>query len=276
MAIIKLKDLIIGDCWRYISGTDRRPGITTDSDAPSPTDLPEGWDDYGLDPECEYFQNNANRKVELLEHYRDSPSPRPLELKRRDLRPGDCFQYLDDDEIIPGVASISCPHIVDGRNVSYLHKPSDWLVSTDGSARQRMDSPVRRIPKWDQPFVANPGPVILPCIDPFKHLHDAIFVLEKKHVDGLNGKECLWRYENGQRNESIAHNGVGLVCTHGDYALNTAQIEHAQALWSAKLKLKTAEKAAEDAERERMRVVCDDVDEMPNMAFVDARIDQSH
>ncbi len=260
MAIIKLRDLNLGDCWRYVSGSDRRPGVTTHGDDPSPTDLPEGWDDYGLDPECEYFQNNANRKVELLEHYRDSPSPRPLELKRRDLRPGDCFQYLDNSADIN--ECISVPHIVDGRNVSYLGKPPDWLVSTEGSARGRMDSPVRRIPKWDQPFVANPGPVILPCVDPFKHLRDAIFVLEKKHVDGLNGKECLWRYENGQRNESIAHNGVGLVCTHHEYALNTAQIEHAQDLWAAKLKLKTAEKAAEDAERQRLRVVCDYQDEL--------------
>lgn len=274
MAIIKLRDLIIGDCWRYVSGSDRRPGVTTGADDPSPTDLPDGWDDYGLDPECEYFQNNADRKVELLEHYSVSKTPMPLELKRRDLRPGDCFQYLDDDQIIPGVSSVSCPHIVDGRNVSYLHKPSDWLVSTDGSARQRMDSPVRRIPKWPVPFVANP--TVLPCIDPLKHLTDAIFVLSKKHVDGLTGTECLWRYENGQRNESIAHNGVGLVCTHHEYALNTAQIEHAQDLWAAKLKYKTALKAAEDAERERTRVVCDDIDEMPNMAYVDDRIDQSH
>jgi hypothetical protein len=260
MAIIKLKDLNLGDCWRYTSGGDLNPSFTSNMNDPTPSDLPEGWDDYGHDPECEYFKNNANRKVELLEHYSVSRHPRPLDLKRRDLHPGDCFQYLDDDVIENGT-NISCPHIVDGRMVSYLHKPSNWLVSTEGSARRRMDSPVRRIPKWDQPFVANPGPVVLPCVDPFKHLRDAVFVLERKHVDGLIGSECLWRYENGQRNESIAHNGVGPVCTHGEYALNTAQIEHAQDLWSAKLKLKVAEKKAEDAERERLRVIVDYVDE---------------
>lgn len=263
-AIIKLKDLNLGDCWVYVKGNDKRPAVTTGADDPSPSDLPDGWDDYGLDPECEYFKNNADRDVELIEHYRVSPYPRPLQLKRKDLEPGDCFQYLDHDKIEHGT-NVSDPHIVDGPGVSLAHMPRNWLVSTSTSARRRADSPVRRIPRWEAPFVANPpSPVVLPCVDPNKELRDTIWVLEMKTVGDIKGAECLRRFEMAQQTESLARTRADMdrmVSTNAACALTQDQVEHARHLWELKLKLGVLVKKQEDAERERLRVVVDYVDE---------------
>lgn len=274
MAIIKLKDIRHGDCWMYCGdkAPDRRPAVTTYYDEGEPPGKPDDWDDYGLprpgdyeNPES-YIMCNGDRPVELLEHYGISPTPRPLRLKRKDLIAGDCFQYLNDGD---DGKSPSGEHVVEGRDISYTDMPSHWLVSTSGSARTRMNDPVRRIEYWGlerKPFVANPPEtVILPCIDPFKDLRDAIFVLEVQHVDGIAGKDCLQRFERAQQTETLAATRMPtvpgearqMVCTNAECGLTHKQIEHARLLWTYTLRLKVVERAAADAERERTRVVVD-------------------
>ncbi len=265
--MLKLKDIRHGDCWMYSgkNAPDKRPSIATYQDEHAPPELPDHWDDYGMPREEDleniesYFRCNSHREVELLEHYSDYPTPRPLRLKRKDLVAGDCFQYLDDGD--DGKSPSLC-HIVDAAGVHYKGLPNDWLVSTAGSSRTRMDSPVRRIEHWNlarKPFVANPPqPVVLSCIDPFKDMKDQIFVYEKMHTDGMSGRECLARFERGQQTESIARVGDGFVCTNAECGLNAEQISHAEDLWAMKLRLKVAESKAADAARERMQVVCDD------------------
>ena len=268
--MLTLKDIRHGDCWRYSSdkALDRRPSITTYYNEGEPPELPNNWDDYGLPRERDladpmsYFNCNKDREVELLVHYGISRTPQPLRLRRGNLIPGDCFQYLDDGN---DGSSPSLCHVVDGPGVHYTDLPREWLVSTAGSARCRLESPVRRVEHWSlerKPFIANPpAPVILPCIDPFKSLKDEIFVFGEIPAEGMKGNECLARFERGQQTESIARVGDGFVCTNADCGLTHVQIEHAKNLWSLKLRLKVAETKAADAERARTQVVVDYVDE---------------
>jgi hypothetical protein len=233
-------------CWRFIDADapDHKPTANhTDGGDKSPSN----WDGWRIETGApsDYLQRHGHQNIELLEHYSTHREPTPRTLRRGDLKPGDCYQYLDD---------AGGPHIVEGHDISFAGMPPKWLVSTEGSARLRMESPVRRIPHW------NDGPVILPCVDPLKGLRDAIFVLEESTNGGIKGRECLTRFERGQQTESIAHDGTGYVCTNAECGLTSPQIELAQMLWSSKLRLKVAEQAAKDAERERTCVVVDYVD----------------
>jgi hypothetical protein len=265
--MLTLKDIRHGDCWMYCGNNapDRRPSIASYQNEGTPPGMPDSWDDYGMPREEDlaniesYFNCNKDRPVELLQHYGISPIPRPLRLKRCDLVPGDCFQYLNDGD--DGKSPSGC-YVVDGGGVHYTGLPSTWLVSTSGSSRARMNDPVRRVEHWDlerKPFVANPPqPVVLSCVDPFKDLKDQIFVYEEMVSDGMKGRECLARFERGQQTESIARVGDGFVCTNAECGLNEEQISHAEDLWAMKLRLKVAESKAADAARERLQVVCDD------------------
>lgn len=118
-------------------------------------------------------------------------------------------------------------------------------------------------------FVANPEPVVLPCVDPLKHLRDAIFVREIATVEGIKGFECLTRFEKAQQTESIVRLcGGGYVSTNAECGLTTKQVEAAQDLWSYKLRLRVAEQRQRD-EATRAMNLCDDPDEMPNMVYVE-------
>jgi|HubBroStandDraft_6_1064221.scaffolds.fasta_scaffold247309_2 hypothetical protein len=271
---MKFKDVRPGHCFRFLlsdrSVPDHDPMVVTDTPG-DPAGLPRSknplwatWYYEGESDDSAFYHEFRDHEVELLEHYSTHPTPTPLvrgEPERRDLVHGDCFVYLDS----PGSF-----YIVGDHRTEISGAPDNWNMSTRTSAAGRWENKVRRIPHWNTGETpAKTEPVILPCIDPFKGLRDAIFVREEKHVDGLRGKECLARFERGQQTESIAATGAGYVCTNAECALTSAQIHHARDLWSYKLRLKAAEQKAADADAARRdTLACDDVDEMPNMATV--------
>ncbi len=146
--MLTLKDIRLGDCWRFTGpdAPDHRANFTTRMTDPAPKGLPKGWDDYGVDDppnKQTYWRMHKDKAVELLEHYSTHPTPTPIKLTRRDLQPGDCFEYAEP------VSEESGPRIVEGRDVSLAGMPGTWNLSTKTSAR--MDAPVRRIPRWDAP-----------------------------------------------------------------------------------------------------------------------------
>lgn len=252
------RDLLPGDCWRFPEGDedapDHDPTFCFDQDAGEKApSIPRGWDSWGLErnDKSAFYEDHKDRPVELLEHYTTHPKPRLLALKRRGLTAGDCFQYLDDGD---DNRSLGVSHIVDGPNVSLRGLPREWCVSTN-SAKYRMDSPVRRIWRWD-----NARPVetrVLPCIDPAQDLRIQLKERLIAFVEGVRGADCLTRFEEGQRTESIAWTGAGYVCTNAACGLTATQLEHARITWTMAVRLRVDDKAAEEAERERTRIVCD-------------------
>lgn len=87
-------------------------------------------------------------------------------------------------------------------------------------------------------------------------------------VEDMRGDVALCNYEMAQRTESLCRVPGGFVSTHEDYGLSVAQASFAREIWELKLRRRLAETAEEAATRERLRVVCDDVDELPNMTTV--------
>lgn len=257
MPIILLKDVIHGDCWMYSgkNAPDRRPSVTTRYDEGEPPEMPDSWDDYGLprpadfeNPES-YIRCNGDREVELLEHFSVSPTPRPLKLKRRDLRDGDCFQYLDDSKDI--AKCISVPYIVDGPNVSLAGMPSGWLTSTETSSKLRLEAPVRRYPHWDR-------------TRPPVHI-DALTQILEHTANGLTGAECLTRLEKAMRYEHVVRQQTGFISTLGEDevgviggingGLDHQQFALGQAVWAEKLR--HLQKEAREKDRLQVVVDCD-------------------
>lgn len=267
--MLTFRDVLPGMCWRFTSKTapDNRPTYTltdeeADDEGPEPQ-LPEGWDDhYWEDPDGEdhstFFQKHHFEPVQLLMHYKKAPEGRPIE----------------DYEAVPAKKVRASQWYLGGEwNEASARAVASSLnrkeVSTKSYHRAFGPSPdngwavVRTMPEKAEPFVANP-PRILSCVDPFKGLSDAVFVLAQFHVDGLTGAQCLVRFEGAQQTESLARPRADvdkLVCTNASWGLTVDQVEHARLLWTATLKLKIARQRAADAERERMRVVCDYQDE---------------
>jgi len=92
--------------------------------------------------------------------------------------------------------------------------------------------------------------------------------LLEDRVEGMRDDVALCNYEMAQRTESLCRVSDGFVSTHGDYPLTIAQASFAREIWELKLRQGIARSSAEAAQRERLQVVCDDVDEMPNMSHV--------
>lgn len=133
------------------------------------------------------------------------------------------------------------------------------------------ESKVKRIHRWDY----KDGPVILPCIDP---LHS----LDSMSCEGLTGRECLQRYEEAmQAGDRVGRDkGRQYVCVPPGKigvvggvigGLSPNQLELAKTAWSVKLEIMQQQQKRADAEVARANALaCDDVDELPNMAYVDA------
>lgn len=260
--MMTLRDVLPGMCWRFTSSSapDRRPTYTlTDEEGETnttSTPLPPGWDDhYWEDPKAgdhsKFYAQHADEPVQLLMHYKKAPEGRPVEeyeaVPTKKVRDQQWYIGVWNEASAKAVASSLNRKEVSTKSYHRGFGP----ISDPGWAV------VRTLPEKAAPFVANP-PRVLSCVDPFKDLSDVVFVLAEFHMEGLKGSECLTRFEQGQQTESIASNGVGLVCTNAECGLTTAQISLAQSLWTATLRLKVARQGAKDAERERTQVVCDD------------------
>lgn len=261
-------------CWRFTSATapDRRPTYSWDPDKEPCPDLPVGWDDYDCSDNnvhesenSSFWKKHKNEPIQLLRHYSKAPSGLPVDdytaIPAEQVANGRWYLGVFSDEASAKAVAHSLNRLtVKPQQYHSGHGPvqdGGWVV-------------IRSMPGKKAPFIANP-PQVLSCVDPFKDLTDAIFVLEMFHVDGLRGTECLERFEKAQQTESLARPRADvdkLVSTHAGHGLTIEQVEHARDLWSLKLRLKIKTKVTEDAARERNQVVCDDVDEMPNMATV--------
>lgn len=143
--MLKMKHVLPGDCWRFDSSNgdapDHRPTLTYAGQEPK---HPDGWDAWKYEEvdTSKYYETHGERPIELLRHYSTHPVPTPLDLRRRDLKPGDCFQYLEAE-------GPSANYVVDGRDVSLAGLTNTWgLVSTARSAESRMSEPVRRVAHW--------------------------------------------------------------------------------------------------------------------------------
>ncbi len=163
---------------------------------------------------------------------------------REQLKMGDCFEYIDHPE----------QNYLAGKKIivanSERDKPEDWGWSGDLILLQRGKWRVRRIPHWND---TSQQPAILSCVAPMDDF-DRVS-LETAGANKLTGLECLALYE-------VAIQAEGSNGVLG--ALNGAQVALARRMWSAKLR----RKVVEANKREHERVVCDDTDELPNMAYV--------
>jgi len=163
--MLRLRDIQPGDCWRFalddMSAPDHKPTLTFKYEEASPP-KPEGWDTWGWEKsdKSEYMKTHGDRPIELLEHCSTHPEATPLNLRRRDLRPGDCFQYIEAE-------GPSHSLIIDGLDVRLSGTPAGWSVSSARSSETRMDDPVRRIPRWD-----DAKPTLTPVVVDPRVLHD--------------------------------------------------------------------------------------------------------
>jgi hypothetical protein len=158
----------------------------------------------------------------------------------------DCFEYIEGNDY---VSPMDYKVIV--ANSKPCDLPNGWRWSNDRTLPTHGMLRVRRIKHWND---ANQQPVVLPCVSPMDDF-DRVGVEEVGLIaDNRTALSCLARYEAALQAEGRHDDGTMA-------GLTDAQIELAQRMWSAKLR----RKIVETEKRERERVVCDDIDEMPNM-----------
>ena len=76
---------------------------------------------------------------------------------------------------------------------------------------------------------------------------------------GINGIECLWRYEYAQKHEQLCRMpGGGFVSTHGEYSLTQEQVVLAKALWTAELRVKQRDARVKVETAAYNQIICDD------------------
>jgi hypothetical protein len=188
--------------------------------------------------------------------------PDELWFFRHQIEPGEAFEYLDE----PGQAYVAARLPRDE-----VLLPARWLLSTPTTAKDegKWDAKVKRIKRWDDVKT-----VILPCVDPL----DALRTMTS---EGLDGFECLRRYEAALKTERFGHDNhgrlyvpvpegrIGVVGGVVD-GLTYNQVELAKTAWSMKLEVLQAQQRERDIEQARRNALpCDDVDELPNMVYVD-------
>jgi len=188
----------------------------------------------------------------------DHANPAELWVYRYQLKPGEAFEYLTN----PGDKYVAVEHPWDE------NPPKPWHISYQTSAKDGgvANAKVKRIPRWD-----GKDPIVLPCVAPL----DDFDRLSRETVEGLTGLECLARFELALRTESfgrkdgklyvpVPEGAIGVVGGINGGLVET-QIVFAKRVWTAKLRRLAAEKRAAEAQAAYNLVVCDDVDELPNM-----------
>lgn len=254
-----MKDIAcrLGVCWRYIDSDapDHDPTYNIEKGEKDATqDKWTPWEVESPDEPSNYTKINGHRRVEMLEHYSTHPTPTLLknqefELKyvavaTQDVRPSQW--YLGVWSRV-GEATNVCRGLNNGTLTPKQYRNGHGPVQDRGYVVVLRD-------------VANkvsslPAAAIRSCVDP-------IDKLLKQRVDGMAGAICFTNYEGAQRTESLVRTNHGFVSTNAEFPLNEGQCALAQEIWPYALRLRFARAEYQ----ERHRVVCDDVDEMPNMA----------
>lgn len=261
---LTLRDVTPGMCWRFTGATapDCKPTYTmTDEEASDEGprfNLPRGWDDHYWEDVgqpllelSEFYQANYHQPIMVLMHYSKAPKGLPLEdyeaVPQDQVRARQWFIGPWDGCAAKSVAASLNQKERHPSVYSHGYGPTTgnrWVVV------RTMNSKVSESMKP----VASEGPVVRSCVDPLdKDLTD----LRCRMANGVNGIECLWRYEYAQKHEQLARVPGGLVSTHGEYGMTTAQVSLAQDLWALELK----KRQRDEVTKERMQVLCDLQDE---------------
>jgi hypothetical protein len=258
--MITMKDVAgkAGVCWRY-ADQDAPDHDPTYNKMPGESDeTPERWSTWDVEgPDEEpssYAKENGHRRVELLEHFSTHPTPTLLKNQGFDVK----YITVRTNEVRTGqwylgiwAVSDEATNVCRGLNNGKLHARgyhSSHGPIQDGGFAIVLVNTMGKTPQL-------PAAVIRSCVDP-------IDKLLKQRVDGMAGAICFTNYEGAQRTESLCRTPHGFVSTNAEFPLNEGQCALAQEIWPYALRLRFAR--AEH--QERHRVVCDDVDEMPNMA----------
>lgn len=240
-----------GVCWRFIGddAPDHRPNVN-DINTPANPKTWDWWDPQAYDKQ--YLAEHGHKRVELLEHFTVNPTPTLLK------------GVVDTEEF----EVVRTSRIKDGQwylgpydSQTYSQKVATALNTKKAKTKEyRRDYgpcgsdgfAVRRV---EAPACKTPAAVVRSCVDPLDKLLN-------QWAGEYTGAECLARFEMAQRTESLVRTLHGYVCTNADCGLDEGQVALAQEIWPHMLRARF--KLA--ANKERLRVVCDDVDEMPNMA----------
>lgn len=253
-----LKDLRIGDCFRFIqdSAPDKKPTYCdTVANRRAPRDLPSTWDAIDIDDlgkSC--LLTHLDEPIEILEHYRRSPTP--VVLTFGCLRLGDAFEFLYHNG---GFASAPPAVLTDFPGNHAFGAPAVWIQCPQNRP-DLLGELVRRIPRWDEQDtwvgvprdnapkrpLSTPEPVPVPMV-PLTLLQQLRIAV----IDGITGQACFNRFQWAMCTESLVRTPGGFVSTYGGAGLNEAQVAHARLMWTTVL----AERRAQDLARARERVV---------------------
>lgn len=255
--MLTLNDLInagwvSGTCWRFLPGysaPDLRPSVGTRK---PPKDLPEGWDHYDSSFfDSDFEKDNGTRPVELLESYKTHPTATPL--SATPAAPS-MFKVVRASEVLPGQWYMG---------PWGLRSACD--VATDVNRDQsQVDSYIGRIGPIEKEYFDKHHAVVH-AQDHTDRGESELNKLLRTKVNGMSGADCLLNYEGAQGNESLVRTQTGFVSTHGAYGLNEAQCVVAMRVWTLMLRERVAHSADKAREADRRQVLCDPVDEMPNM-----------
>jgi hypothetical protein len=200
-----------------------------------------------------YTKEHGHRRVELLEHWSTHPTPTPRKAQSFDVK----YMTVRTNEVHAGQWYLGI-WSRSGEATNICRGLNNGALNTCG---YRAD----RGPIQDPGFVIVlvntvgktlrvPAAAVRSCVDP-------IDKLLKQRVDGMAGAICFTNYEGAQRTESLVRTNHGFVSTNAEFPLNEDQCALAREIWPYALRLRVARAEYQ----ERHRVVCDDVDEMPNM-----------
>lgn len=263
-----LRDVKHGMCWRFTApdAEDHRPSYSTTPDERRLERLhfpkPCHWDEHHLDDHDEFNNKHANQPIQLLQHYSVAPEGKPIEdfeaVPASKVRTGQWYLGGTWKEVAAKTVASS---------LNRLEVKTHTYASSCGPSNCPGWAVVRTMPVKS---TAASEPVVRSCIDPLDKALDALTALRIEMCGGVNGIECMWRYEYAQAHEQLARTATGFVSTNSEYPMDEAQVALARKVWSAELRFSLLESQAKaTVERRKSMLACDDVDELPNMTFVD-------
>jgi hypothetical protein len=253
--MLTLKDVVGRDgvCWRFIDADapDTRPTVNSFTEPHCPAYASGTWDWWDLHEKLgEFYRKHQDKRVELLESLYKRPTPTLLKgtvemykaVPTKDVRAGQW--YLGTYNSL-NYANKIAEHLNDKTAKPNEYRRDFGPITDIGFAVVRVEVPT---------CTALAGVVVRSCVDPLDKLM-------KQRVDGMSGVMCFMNYEGAQRTESLVRTQHGFVSTNAEYPLNEGQCALAREMWPHALRIRFQVAA----EKERYRVVCDNVDEMPNM-----------
>jgi len=239
------QDLKEGDCFRFHHDEEDAPDTRPTLLGCFSGDRPVGWDFVSY---INGYPHWHALKVELLESYKTHQNPTLKGVKLE----GSMYRTVRTDEI----------------------QKDQWYIGpfnavTAIEVRNELNKDKRRADRYKSVYgPCEPG--YYAVVHRKDHAERATPVPELDRLlnetfDGLTGGECLTNYEGAQACESLAKTVTGMVSTHADYPLNEKQCVVAMRIWTLTLGERVKRSAHKAAEADRLQVLCDPVDEMPNM-----------